>query len=148
MKELFASCPPALRWEIWVRIGLGIAALPVFLAIWTFSRSLALALPMLAISVFLTLNGLMILAGFQYGTVITAVGRCTGVERYKLRHTAKSIRLDVDGKAVEIHLRNRLHRIQTGDTVTVYLPENAPVYERQGVNIIYSYYAISLEKEA
>lgn len=148
MKELFASCPPALRWEIWGRIGLGIAALPVFLVAWFFSRSLSLALPMLAIAVFLTLNGLMILAGFQYGTVITAVGICTGVERHRFRSTAKFIQLDVDGKAVEIHLRNRLHRIQTGDTVTVYLPENAPVYERQGAHIIYSYYAISLDKEA
>ena len=48
--------------------------------------------------------------------------------------------------AFEFTFKNQ-SQIKEGDTVTVYLSENAPVYEDDGSYIIYSYYALEVRKE-
>ena len=52
----------------------------------------------------------------------------------------------VDGKNLKLPIQKRVQTIKEGDTVTVYLSENAPVYEDDGNYIIYSYYALEVRE--
>ena len=69
------------------------------------------------------------------------------VERTSVRQQMKSLLLEVDGKALQVVLRNRHVTVQEGETVKLYISDTTPLYEWQGIHRLYAYLAIAPERQ-
>lgn len=74
-------------------------------------------------------------------------GECVEVEKTMLRKRVKAISITVEDKLLTILVRHKLKAPAISDTITVYLPETATVYEKDGGYSIYDYYAFELNRK-
>ena len=73
-------------------------------------------------------------------------GECIHLETIGIRKRVRSIYLALEQGMVKIPVRQRIRRLSEGDTVSIYVAEKTPVYERDGLYIISSYYAIEIRR--
>lgn len=143
MRELLHQLPPALRNQIFLRIGVGLLSLFLFLVIWVWGKEFSFALPCLILAAFLCINSTRMFYNIITGSYIRIYGKCTSVELTGLRKRIKSITVDFDGKRVVLPIKYRIRQITPGETVTLYLSEKTPVYEQDGKYCVYDYYALA-----
>ena len=69
-------------------------------------------------------------------------GECVQIETTGLRKRIRFIYLALEQGIVKVSVRHRIRKLVEGDIVTIYVAEQTPVYEKEGVYIISSYYAL------
>lgn len=72
-------------------------------------------------------------------------GECIRLETIGIRKRVRSVHLALEQGIVKIPVRQRIRRLSEGDTVNIYVAEKTPVYERDGIYIISSYYAMEIQ---
>lgn len=72
-------------------------------------------------------------------------GQCIRIDTSGLRKQVKAVHLALEQGIVKIPVRQRIRRLSEGDTVSIYVAEKTPVYERDGLYIISSYYAMEIQ---
>ena len=105
-----------------------------------------LALPLAVIDAWFFFAAISRTVIFRRGTYIKAVGVCVQIERAKLFKRIKSIRVQTEKGMLRVMTRQRLRRLQNGDTVVVFLSKRERLYEQNGEYIVCGYYAIEHEK--
>ena len=73
-------------------------------------------------------------------------GECIRMETVGIRKRICSVHLALEQGIVKIPVRQRIKRLSEGDTVGIYVAEKTPVYERDGIYIIGSYYAMEVQR--
>lgn len=147
MKDKFNKIPVALQKQIILRFGMGILVFFLFIIVSIYYRNLYFSLPCFLLSFVLFAYGIFLFYNCIENKYLMLEGTCVEVLTKRVRKKIKSIILMVDGKNLKLPIQKRVQTIKEGDTVTVYLSENAPVYEDDGNYIIYSYYALEVRKE-
>lgn len=79
------------------------------------------------------------------GRYLKVTGICVKVERNMTHSRPKWIILKNKQCSLRIRLQRRQARVQPGDTVTVYLRENARLYEMDKTYTVYDYIALKAE---
>ena len=142
LKEQWKMIPEPLRKQVAIRLGVGIAALLLFAVILIAYRDIYMALPCIILSGFLLAAAGLLAATIVRGDCICVTGTCTQVQITAVRRRIKLLRLEIEGIPVEIQVKHRLKGIGVGDTITLYLTEKTPVYEKDGIQMICSYIAV------
>lgn len=80
------------------------------------------------------------------GQYVAVSGVFLSVERTGLRRRVKSLTVSAPPHTVKCLPRGKLSGIAVGDTVTLYIAANAPVYERDGCLLVDGCMAIEFTK--
>lgn len=144
--ENLKALPEPLQKQVISRFCAGVVFLLLMALIWILSADVYFGLPCLLLSGFLLLSGGQLFYTGCKGSYICIRGICEQIDTCGIRKRIKSIDIAFDGHMVKIPIRQRMKRRSIGDTVIVYLSEKTPVYERDGVYMICSYYTLEAEK--
>lgn len=142
MKEKFLSIPEVLQKQILLRLcgtGVGIVMLVIVLA---YGGGWRFLIPCIALSILCFGTAAALYDRCLQGKYVAVAGTCSEIERFPLRRRIKAL-----------YLRNELHNIKlvgvrkirnliVGDSVTVYVADDAAVYEMDGYHVICNYLAI------
>lgn len=73
---------------------------------------------------------------------VVITGDCIEIEKSSLHRTAKAFYIRDSQSTIKIMNPRKIKSLLVGDPVTVYIADNAPVYELDGDKIICSYLAL------
>lgn len=146
MKEKFMRVPEVLRKQILVRLGgtgVGIAMLLIVLAYrgdWRF------LIPCFALSLICCSSSISLYDRCLQGKYVIVEGTCTEIERVPLRRRIKALYLRNDQHNIKLVGVRRIKNLIVGDSVTIYVADDAAVYEIDGYQVVCNY--LALEKGA
>lgn len=146
MRERFGKLPQALQKQVLFRSGVSVLFWSLFIIILIGFRDIYLILPCLLLACYLTGSSFWLFYQSVAGNYMHLQGECIHLETIGIRKRVRSIYLALEQGMVKIPVRQRIRRLSEGDTVSIYVAEKTPVYERDGLYIISSYYAIEIRR--
>lgn len=146
MKARFLSLPGALQAEILRRAAACTASLALFVLALMVYSDLWLCLSFAAFAAVFAAMTALLLRRCPSGQYVAVSGVCLSVERTGLRRRVKSLTVSAPPHTVKCLPRGKLSGIAVGDTVTLYIAANAPVYERDGCLLVDGCMAIEFTK--
>lgn len=145
MKEKWIKMPKALQRQVLFRSGASVLFWLLFIIILSCFRDIYLVLPCLLLACYLTGSSVWLFFQSVAGNYMHLQGECIRLETIGIRKRVRSIHLALEQGIVKIPVRQRIRRFSEGDTVSIYVAEKTPVYERDGLYIISSYYAMEIQ---
>ena len=145
MRERFKKMPQALQKQVVFQFGGGVLCWIVGIIILSSFRDIYLILPSLLLAGYLTGSSIWLFYQSVSGNYMHLQGECIRLESKGIRKRIWSIHLVLEQGVVKIPVRQRIRRLSEGDTVSIYVAEKTPVYERDGIYIINSYYAMEIK---
>lgn len=147
LKDQVSGLPEPLRQQVLLRLGTAAAAIFLFVVLLFCFRDLRLCSPCLILAAFLIVSGCTLLRSCICGSYLCLTGPCVQIHTGGLRKRVRSVFMDVSGITLELHVRQRMNGLSVGDTIILYLSGRTPVYEKDGVQSVYSYYAVTVKKQ-
>lgn len=138
----FKGLSAALKRQIVQRIGLGVAAVALFVIIWAATGSFRLAVPGMILAVLFFVTSGILLYKCISGKYICIAGTVKQVELTGFRKKPKTVFLDIDGKILLIPVQQKPTAIAVGNKLTLYLSPNTPIYEQNETYRIFTYLAL------
>lgn len=145
MRERFGKLPQALQKQVLFRSGVSFLFWLLFIIILISFRDIYLLLPCLLLAGYLTGSSIWLFYQSVAGNYMHLQGECICLETVGIRKRVRSVHLVLEQGIVKIPIRQRIRRLSEGDTVSIYVAEKTPVYERDGIYIISSYYAMEIQ---
>lgn len=142
MKARLKNIPTVLQKQVVFRCGGGMLFFLLSVIFFAGVRDWYLIFPGLLCGGFLLISGLWLFYQAVSGNYIRLRGECIRIETMGLRRRISFIYLALEQGIVKIPVRHRIRKLVQGDVVTIYVAEQTPVYEKEGVYIISSYYAM------
>lgn len=146
MKEKWIKVPKALQRQVLFRSGGGGLFLMILLFLMTGSRDLYLLLPCVLCMIWLAGSGFWLFMQAAEGNYMRLQGQCIRIDTSGLRKRVQAVHLALEQGTVKIPVRYRISKLSEGDTVSIYLAEKTPVFERDDTYIISSYYAMEIQR--
>ena len=144
MKEKFKQIPAPLRKQIWVRCaGAGLAA-AMLLIVLIYSNDWRFMVPCAVAALLCLASAAMLFDRCVRGKYVVITGICTEIDRTTIRKRIKAIYLQTEEHQVKLVGVRPVRNLLIGDTLSLFVAENTPVYTIEGSNVICSY--ITLEK--
>lgn len=137
--------PQALQRQVLFRSGGSVLSWLVFLIIGASFRDVYLMLPCLLLAGYLTGSSIWLFYQSAAGNYMHLQGECIRLETVGIRKRVRSLHLAMEQGIVKIPVRQRIKKLSEGDTVSIYVAEKTPVYERDGIYTISSYYAVEVQ---
>jgi len=151
MREKFRQLPKVLQLQILRRFAVAVVfVIAFFITLFGF-WDIYLFLPCLLFAGFFIVNAVLLLYTCIRGDYIAVSGTYVQVDTTAIRKRIKSMTLEYEEEAprlLTVSIHERIKRLSVGDTVTIYLSEKTPVYNRNGAYLIYDYYAVEIRKGA
>lgn len=145
MRERFRKMPQVLQKQILFRSGVSFLFWLLFIIILISFQDIYLMLPCLLLAGYLTGSSIWLFYQSVVGNYMHLQGECIRLETIGIRKKVQSVHLALEQGIVKIPVRQRIRRLSEGDTVSIYVAEKTPVYERDGIYIISSYYAMEIQ---
>lgn len=146
MKDKFRQFPQVLQKQILIRLTAGIVSLMMLVIILLYRGSLELMFPCIGFSAVFFISALQLYARCDEKNYVVIKGICTEIEKTGLRRKVKDIYVKEDQFTVRIVRPSmKLRFLNVGDRITIYLADNAPVYEMDGCKVICN--TLAVEKE-
>lgn len=146
MKALFLSLLGALQAQILRRAAACVASVLLFALALMVYGDLWLCLSFAAFAAVFAAMTALLLRRCLSGHYVAVSGVCLSVGRTGLRRRVKSLTVSAPPHTVKCLPRGKLSGIAVGDTVTLYIAENTPVYERGGCMLLDGCMAIEFTK--
>lgn len=138
--------PEVLQRQVIFRLGGGILFLFLLVVIWISMGDLYLVLPCLLCGGYLLGGGIWLFYHALAGNYIRLQGECCKIETTGLRRRIRYIYLALEKGIVKVTMRQRIRKLSEGEIVILYVSEQTPVYEKDGVYIINNYYAMEFQQ--
>ena len=146
MKDKFRQFPQVLQKQILIRLTAGIVSLLMLVIILLYRGGLELMFPCIGFSAVFFISALQLYARCDEKNYVVIKGICTEIEKTGLRRKVKDIYVKEDQFTVRIVRPSmKLRSLNVGDRITIYLADNAPVYEMDGCKVICN--TLAVEKE-
>mgnify|MGYP003396881463 FL=1 len=146
MKDKFRQFPKVLQKQILIRLTAGIVSLLMLVIILLYRGGLELMFPCIGFSAVFFISALQLYARCDEKNYVVIRGTCTEIEKTRLRRKVKDIYVKEDQFTVRIvRPTMKLRSLNVGDRITIYLADNAPVYEMDGCKVICN--TLAVEKE-
>ena len=146
MKAQFLLLPGALQTQILRRAAACASSLALFALAFIVYGDLWLCLSFAAFAAVFAAMTALLLRRCLSGQYVAVSGVCLSVERTGLRRRVKSLTIVSPPHTVKCLPRGKLSGIAVGDTVTLYIAANVPVYERDGCLLVDGCMAIEFAK--
>lgn len=142
MKERFRNIPAPLQKQILQR-AFGMA---IGIAIMVFAgrEDIVLLLPGIAALLMFLVSACSLTIRCLDGNYLILRGQCLQIERSFVRKNIKAIYLKVQNHTVKLRCQIP-RRIAVGDQLTIYISNDAPVYEEDGCQVLFHILAIGRE---
>lgn len=144
MKERLKELPGALQKQILYRITLGAGFFLLALVTLAYFRDWYLCLPCFLLAGIFGISGGGLLFQGLKGSYVCVRGICRQIEVTGFHRRVKSVTIAWEQGTLKMPVRQRMGKLAAGDTVIVYLSVDTPVYERDSVYEISSYYALEI----
>jgi len=79
------------------------------------------------------------------GEYVVVSGECAEIGLTAVKRRAKFLILQTDVCKLKVMLRGRLRKIPVGTAVVLYIAKNTPIYEQNGLQMLYTYMAIDVK---
>ena len=146
MKDKFRQFPKVLQKQILIRLTAGIVSLLMLVIILLYRGGHELMFPCIGFSAVFFISALQLYARCDEKNYVVIRGTCTEIEKTGLRRKVKDIYVKEDQFTVRIvRPTMKLRSLNVGDRITIYLADNAPVYEMDGCKVICN--TLAVEKE-
>ena len=146
MKDKFRQFPQVLQKQILIRLTAGIVSLLMLVIILLYRGGIELMFPCIGFSSVFFISALQLYARCDEKNYVVIKGTCTEIEKTGLRRKVKEIYVKEDQFTVRIVRPSmKLRSLNVGDRITIYLADNAPVYEMDGCKVICN--TLAVEKE-
>lgn len=142
MKEKFLGIPEVLRKQILLRLGssgIGIAMLVIVLA---YGGDWRFLIPCIALSILCFGAAASLYDRCLQGKFVAVTGTCSEIDRVPLRRRIKALYLRNEHHNIKLMGVRRIRNLVVGDLITVYIPDDAAVYEIDGHQVVCNYLAI------
>ena len=144
LREQFFSLPSPLQRVLAFRLLAALISAILLVVCLFFTPGIRLALPPLICMVYSLFVGSSLFSDWASGNCICLRGTCSAIERTLFRRRTAAIYVSLEGWIIMIRPTFPVPSVHTGDTVAIYLSRHFPVYERDGVQVISRYYALSV----
>ena len=144
MKEKFKQIPYALRKQILLRCaGAGLSS-AMLLFVLVYSRDWRFFIPCVVVAILCIVSSVLLFSRCVREKYVVITGVCTEVERTSIRKRIKALHLQTEEHCVRLVGIRGLRSLSIGETLSLYVADNTPVYSVEGSNVICNY--IALEK--
>ena len=144
LRELFFSLPGPLQRVLASRLLAALISAIFCLVCCFFAPGIQLAIPPLICMVYSLFAGSALFSDCTSGNCICLRGTCSATEKTLFRRRTAAIYVSLEDRIMMIRPSFPVPSVQVGDTVAIYLSRHFPVYERDGVQVISRYYALSV----
>ncbi len=144
LRELFFSLPGPLQRLLAFRLLAALISAILLVACLVFTPGIRLALPPLICMVYSLFVGSSLFSDWASGNCICLQGTCSAIEKTLFRRRMAAIYVSLENRIIMLRPSFPVPSVQVGDTVAIYLSRHFPVYERDGVQVISRYYALSV----
>jgi len=145
MPHEFKQIPEPLQRQIFIRLGISLVSLILFTALIATTLDIYFCMPCAIAAVIFATSAFMLFRRSILYEYVVAEGACIEVNRTALKRRDRYIVLNTDTCKVKVMVRNRLRNIPVGTVVRLYVANNTPIYEKDGMQILYSYLAIEIK---
>ena len=144
LREQFSSLPDSLRRVLVFRLLAALISAILFLVCLGFAPGIRLAIPPLISMVYSLFAGSVLFSDWASGNCICLRGTCSAIEKTLFRRRMAAIYVSLENRIIMLRPSFPVPSVQVSDTVAIYLSRHFPVYERDGVQVISRYYALSV----
>ena len=144
LREQFFSLPEPLRRVLVFRLLSVLVSAILCLVCCFFAPGIQLAIPPLICMVYSLFVGSSLFSDWASGNCICLRGTCSAIEKTLFRRRTAAMYVSLEGRIIMIRPTFPVPSVHTGDTVAIYLSRHFPVYERDEVQVIPRYYALSV----
>lgn len=143
MKDIFLTFPEPLRKQILLQCAGGGFGIAMFLILLVYGRDWYFLFPCAAL-VIVSLSGATSLYDrCRQERYVTIEAACTEITRTPFRRRIKSLYLRSEQYTTKLVGVRNICGLAVGDTLTLYVSDNAAIYEMDGSMILCSYLALS-----
>ena len=146
MVSTFKLVPDPLRKQILIKFGYSLLSLILLVAMLFITRDLYILLPCAGMAIFFTAATLILFRQSALGEYMVIHGECQYVEFTATKRRIKYITLQTGDQTLRVMLHGRLKTVSNDATIDLYVTEDTPVYENNGVQILYQYMAIDIKQ--
>jgi len=143
LKELKKS-PEPLQRQIILRFGLSIVFSILLVALLISTSDIYIILPIAGTVVFLSVNTVLLIYHTLNKKYIIISGICTAVNVARLKKKPKTVQIAVGEQTIAILLSNRRRAVTVGSQIELYVLSSSPIYEKDGMQMLYTYLALSV----
>ena len=143
MKDTFLTFPEPLRKRILLQCaggGFGIAMLLILLV---YGRDWHFLFPCAALAIVSLSGAASLYDRCRQGRYVTIEAACTEITRTPFRRRIKSLYLRSEQYTIKLVGVRNIRGLAVGDTMTLYVSDNAAIYEMDGSMVLCSYLALS-----
>ena len=142
MKEKFLGIPEVLRKQILLRLGGTMAGTAMLVIVLAYRGDLRFLIPCIALSILCFGAAASLYDRCLQCKFVAVTGICSEIERVTLRRRIKALYLRNDHHNIKLMGVRRIKNLVVGDSVTVYIADDAAVYEIDGYQVVCNYLAI------
>ena len=142
MKEKFLGIPEVLRKQILLRLGGTGIGLAMMLIVLAYRGDWRFLIPCIALALFCFGTSASLYDRCLQGKYVIVEGTCTEIERAPLRRRIKALYLRNEQHNVKLVGVRRIKNLIVGDSVTIYVADDAAVYEIDGYQVVCNYLAL------
>ena len=143
-REQFFFLPDTLRRVLAFRLLVSLVSALLCFVCLLFAPAIQLAIPPLISMVYSLFVGSSLFADCKSRKFICLRGTCSATEKTLFRRRTAAVYVSLEARLIMVRPTFPVPSVQVGDTVAIYLSRHFPVYERDGVQVIPRYYAISV----
>ena len=143
-REQFSSLPDPLRRVLAFRLLVALVSAILCFVCCFFAPGIRLAIPPLISMVYSLFAGSSLFADCKSRKFICLRGTCSTIEKTLFRRRTAAIYVSLEDRIIMVRPTFPVPSVQVGDTVAIYLSRHFPVYERDEVQVILRYYALSV----
>ena len=143
MIKAFKQIPEPLQKQILYRLGWGVGALSLTIALFIYTMEMFSILFCIAVIIFFVASSFMLFRRAVIGDYVEISGECLGVTVTPIRRRVKMITMRTDENVtLKIMIKQRLKKIGAVSKIMLYVASNVPVYESGGAHLLHTYLAL------
>ena len=144
LREQFSSLPDPLQRVLAFRLLTALISAILLVACLVFTPGIQLAIPPFIFMVYCLFTARGLFSDCKNGKFICLRGTCSATEKTLFRRRTAAIYVSLEDRLIMLRPIFPVPSVHTGDNVSIYLSRHFPVYERDGVQVIPRYYALSV----
>ena len=145
LRSQFLLIPEPLKTQILIRAGLSIFSFLMIIIVAIFMHDLFLILPFIGTCILGSVNTFMLFQIANEKKYVVITGQCVEIALTMVKRIPKSITVVTDSHTVKLMLKNRMKKIPDNAVLSIYIADNTPVYQRNGMEVLHNYLAIDVK---
>ena len=148
MIKSFKQIPEPLQKQILYRLAYGAAILFVTIVLFFYTLDWISVLACVIAIIACIISAFSLFRRAVIGDYVEIRGEFLKVILNAVKRRPKAIILCTeDNQKLKVMIKQKLKKINTGSKITVYVATNTPVYEDNGMQLLYSYLVLDIKKE-